>query len=123
MHPRCPNFQGFNNGRQKSREITREIWRSKMELYHCKNYWNFDPECENSKHKAFRVRKATGTFKKQAPGDIRIVKGIIVYLTKSRLISYGRKHLILRSKPSVCKTLLRKYVEITRHTDDLSLKT
>ena len=73
------------------------------ELYHCQN---FDPECEYSKHKAFRVRKATGTFKKQAPGDIRIVKGIIVYLTKSCLISYGTKHLILRSKPSVCKIKL-----------------
>ena len=113
----------YNKGHQKSREITREIWRSERELYHCQNYWNFDPECEYSKHKAFRVRKATGTFKKQAPGDIRIVKGIIVYLTKSCLISYGRKILILRSKPSVWNTLFRKYVEITRHTHDLSLKT
>ena len=113
----------YNKGHQKSREITREIWRSERELYHCQNYWNFDPECEYSKHKAFRVRKATGTFKKQAPGDIRRVKGIIVYLTKSCLISYGRKLLILRSKPSVWNTLFRRYVEITRPTDDLSLKT
>ena len=113
----------YNKGHQKSREITREIWRSERELYHCQNYWNFDPECEYSKHKAFRVRKATGTFKKQAPGDIRIVKGIIVYLTKSCLISYGRKLLILRTKPSVWNTLFRKYVEITRHSHDLSLKT
>ena len=57
----------YNNGHQKSREITREIWRSERELYHCQNYWNFEPECEYSKHKAFRVRKATGTFKKPAP--------------------------------------------------------
>ena len=71
------------------------------------------PECEYSKHKAFRVRKATGTFKKQAPGDIRIVKGIIVYLTKSCLISYGRKHLILRSKPSVCKIKLHPFHALT----------
>ena len=31
-------------------------------------------------------------WRSESPGDIRIVKGIIVYLTKSCLISYGRKH-------------------------------
>ena len=122
MHLRCPNFQGLFTTRVIKSHVKLYVKfdAQERELYHCQN---FDPECEYSKHKAFRVRKATRTFKKQAPGDIRIVKGIIVYLTKSCLISYGIKLLILRSKHEVCNTLLRRYVEITRHTDDLSLKT
>ena len=35
-----------------------------------KNYWNFDLERKHNKDKtAFRARKVTGTFGKQAPGD------------------------------------------------------
>ena len=52
-------------------------------------------------------------WRSESPGDIRIVKGIIVYLTKSCLISYGRKHLILRSKPSVCKIKLYSFHALT----------
>ena len=52
-------------------------------------------------------------WRSESPGDIRIVKGIIVYLTKRCLISYGRKHLILRSKPSVCKIKLYSFHALT----------
>ena len=52
-------------------------------------------------------------WRSESSGDIRIVKGIIVYLTKSCLISYGRKHLILRSKPSVCKIKLYSFHALT----------
>ena len=113
MHPRCQNFHGLFTTRVIKSHVKIYTWNltlrkgtvSLSKLLNC--------ECEYSKHKALRVRKATGTFKKQAPADIWIVKGIIVYLTKSCLLSYGRKHLILRSKPSVCKIKLYPFHALT----------
>ena len=37
------------------------------------NYWNFDRECKNGKHKtAFRAQNVTGTFKQRPPGPTKL---------------------------------------------------
>ena len=60
-------------------------------MYHCKKYWNFDPECEYSKHKIpFRAWRATGTFEKQAPGPVYNIQ-----LTLLRLVlSFSTNHIL-----------------------------